>query len=125
MRITYLLLLFILVSCSCSEELPNYSKEEMLGFAYKADKNMQIKVGTIDKTLVDCKDYTPRCRTGFRVVLKGIKFNALLYNTKVEALEGAKRIRGYVARNWVFDEVRGEPVLERLIVKHLKAKPAF
>lgn len=125
MKLTYLLLSFILVSCSCSEELPNYDKKEMLGMAYEADPNMKIEVGTIDKTLVDCKDYVPRCRTGFRVVIKGIKFNALLYNDQKIALKAAKRIRGYVSRNWVFDEVRGEPVLERIVMKHLKAKPAF
>lgn len=125
MKFIWFIFLFILVSCSCSEELPNYSKEEMLGFAREADPNMKIKIGDLSKTLVDCKDYIPRCRTGFRVVLKGIKFNALLYNDQKTALIAAKRIRGFIARNWVFDEVRGEPVLERMVTKFLKGKPAF
>lgn len=112
-------------SCSCSEEKPNYGKEQMLEWARQADPEMKIKVGSMQKTLVDCRDYTPRCVIGYRVVLKELKFNALFYNDQEKALAAAKRIRGYYARNWVFDEVRGEPVLERLIKKHLKGKPAF
>lgn len=125
MKLFYLFFSFILVSCSCSKELPNYGKKEMMNFAFNADPKMEIKIGSISKALVDCKDYTPRCQTGFRVVLKGLEFNALLYKNQKSALKAAKRIRGYVARNWVFDEVRGEPILERIVVKHLKGKPAL
>jgi hypothetical protein len=49
----------------------------------------------------------------------------LYYLNQDRALKSAKRIRGYVSRNWVFDDVRGEPILERLIMKHMDAKPAF
>lgn len=114
-----------MTSCSCESELPNYSKQEMLSWAREADPNMTIKIGNLSKALVDCKEYTPRCRTGYRVVIKTIEFNVLEYQDQKAALAAAKRIRGYVARNWVFDEVRGEPVLERIVVKFLKGKPAF
>ena len=50
---------------------------------------------------------------------------ALFYDDQKDALKAAKRIKGYVSRNWVLDEVRGEPVLERFVVKYLKAKKAF
>lgn len=116
---------FLFVSCSCSEKKPIWTKEQMLGFAREADPNMKIKIGDLSKTLVDCRDYTPVCRTGYRVVIKNLMFNALEYNKPEDALVAAKRIRGYYSRNWVFDEVRGEPVLERIIKNNLKGKPAF
>lgn len=125
MRFFILILPLILSSCSCQEELPNYSRKEMLEWARQADPNMKIKVGDLTKALVDCKDYTPRCQIGYRVVMKTVEFNVLQYNDQKSALEAAKRVRGYVARNWVFDEVRGEPVLERIVTKHLRGKPAF
>lgn len=125
MKLISFLLIFTLVSCSCSEESPTWSKEEMLGFAKEADPKMQIKIGNLSKTLVDCKTYTPRCIIGYRVVIKGMMFNALTYPDQKTAINAAKRIRGYYSRNWAFDEVRGEPVLERIVVKYLKGKPAF
>ena len=125
MRLVYFLTFVLLTSCSCEKELPNYSRQEMLGWAYEADPNMKIKIGDLTKALVDCKDYTPRCQIGYRVVIKTVEFNVLEYATQDLALEAAKRIKGYVARNWVFDEVRGEPVLERIVVKYLRGKPAF
>lgn len=125
MRIISILLIGFLSSCSCEKELPNYSQKQMLAWAKEADPNMTIKVGDLSKALVDCNDYSPRCQIGYRVVLKTIEFNALMYTNQKDALKAAKRLRGYVARNWVFDEVRGEPVLERLVVKYLKGEPVF
>lgn len=125
MRLFIFLLAFILVSCSCSEDSPTWDKDEMLDFAREADPDMKIKIGDLSKTLVDCRDYIPRCLIGYRVVLKGLEFNALTYKDQKLAIKAAKRIRGYYSRNWVFDEVRGEPVLERIVIKYLKGKPAF
>jgi hypothetical protein len=125
MKLISFLILLSFYSCSCQEEIPNYTKEEMLEWAREADPGMKIEVGDLSKALVDCKDYTPNCRIGYKVVLKDLKFNALYYEVQENASICAKRIRGYQARNWVFDEVRGEPVLERIVVKYLKAEPAF
>lgn len=125
--ISILLFSFLLASCSCEEtEKPNYTKKEMMGWAYEADPNMKIELSTsLASALVDCRTYTPRCRIGYRVVLKGLKFNALYYEKQVPALEAAKRLRAYYARNWVFEEVKGEPILERIVIKYFKAQKAF
>lgn len=125
MKLIGFFILFLICSCSCQEEIPNYSKEEMLGWAREADPDMLIEVGDMTQALVDCRKYTPNCRIGYKVVLKDLKFNALYYEMQDDATKAAKRIRGYQARNWVFDEVRGEPVLERIVTKYLKAQPAF
>jgi len=120
-----LLLSLILYSCNEEEIKLNYSRDEMLGWARSADPTMQIKVGTIDKALVDCKDYKIRCRIGYMVVIKRLYMKALYYESQIDARESARRLKAYRSRNWVFDDVRGEPILERFVVDNLKAEKSF
>ena len=94
--------------------------------ARKGDPNLTMVVPkSIAHATVQCGDYTPVCRYGYRVVVKNLEMAVLFYETPAEALKSANRIRGYTARNWVLDDVRGEPVLERFVIKYLNAKPAF
>ena len=121
----YLFLIFILTGCF-SDKPMNYSREEFLEMAKKGEPNLRIVTpkGLTD-VIVNCRDYTPRCRYGYRVIVRNIQMVILFYEQQEDALKAAKRIRGYVSRNWVMDEVRGEPVLERYVTKYLKAKKAF
>ena len=121
----YLLLLFILTSCF-SDEKPNFSNQEFRAMAEQADPGFRIITPkSISESLVNCNEYKPACRYGFRVVIKNIEMVALYYEDQKNALAAAKRIREYVSRNWVLDEVRGEPVLEKFCTEHLEAKKAF
>lgn len=97
----------------------------MLEMARIADPNMQIEIGTIEKAAVTCGEYKIPCKTGYLVKLKKMEIKALYYEDQDSAMKSAKRLRAYIARNWVFDDVRGEPILERLVIKHMHAKPAF
>jgi hypothetical protein len=122
----YLLILFLFISCDSKEEpLPNITQGEMFSMATKADPNMKILIGTMQKAAVTCSEYKIPCKIGYLVRLKNMEIKVLYYINQDKALESAKRLRAYVSRNWVFDDVRGEPILERLIVKHMDAKPAF
>jgi hypothetical protein len=119
LKILFISLFFI----SCFDEsVPNYSRDEMLGFARAGDPTMEIKVGTIDKALVSCGEYKFPCKIGYMVVIKRLEMKALYYETQQEALESAKFLKAYRARNWVFDDVIGEPILERFVQKHLHAE---
>jgi hypothetical protein len=42
--------------------------------------------------------------------------------TEAQAISAAKKFRGYYARNWLFDDVTGEPVLEKFVTEKLEAK---
>jgi hypothetical protein len=55
------------------------------------------------------------------VVVHNIEMKFLYYENKTDALIAAKRIKGYVSRNWVLDDVSGEPVLEKFSKKFLGA----
>ncbi len=125
----YLLILLPLVLVSCfseeKERLPNISNKELLDMARVGDPELELVIPSdISQTLVNCSDYTPSCRYGLKAIVKKVEMRALYFENQDDALECAKRIKGYVSRNWVFDEVAGEPVLERFVVKYLKAKKA-
>ena len=106
--------------------LDNFSREEFLAMARKGDPNLKIRTPkSITDVLVNCNDYTPACRYGYRVIVKRIEMVVLYYEDQKNALKAAKRAKAYIARNWVLDEVRGEPILERFSTKYLEAKPAF
>ncbi len=121
----YLLLLCFILSCS-SDKAPTYSRQQIFKMARKGDPDLSLVAPkSISEAVIECRDYTPACRYGYKVIIKKITMIALFYEAPENALKAAKRIRGYTSRNWVFDDVRGEPILERFVVKHLEAKPAF
>jgi len=101
---------------------PNISQQAMIGMARGGDPEMHILVGNLTAALVDCKKYRPKCKIGYRVVIKKLSLDALYYETQEDALASANHIQQYLSRNWVFDNVVGEPILERFVVKHLFAK---
>lgn len=72
-----------------------------------------------------CNEYKPQCLFGYRIKVKQIELSALYYVSQKDAAESARHFRGYVGRNWAYDDVRGEPILERFVIKYLDAKKAF
>ena len=90
----------------------------------KGDPDLKVIIpGSISETVVDCNEYTPACRYGLKVIVKNISLKALFYDDQKNALSAAKRFNGYISRNWALDDVRGEPILERYVVKYLNAVP--
>jgi hypothetical protein len=121
----YLICLILLTSCF-KEERPTYTRGEFLKMAKEGEPELHvITPGSISEALVSCSDYTPACRYGYQVIVRKVRMIVLFYENPADAIVAAKRIRGYYSRNWVLDEVRGEPVLERYAIKHLNAKKAF
>ena len=120
------MLLFLLISACTKDELPIYTREEFLVMAREGAPDLKIVAPKdLSDRVVDCRDFTPECRYGYRVIVNEISFVTLYYEKAEDALVAAKRLKAYYSRNWVLDEVRGEPVLERFCTKHLKAKKAF
>jgi hypothetical protein len=125
MKYFLLISFFMVLSCNSDQKQPNITKGEMFKMATLADPGMKIQIGTMQKAAVTCEEYKIPCKVGYLVKIKNMEIKVLYYETQENALKSATRIRGYVSRNWAFDDVRGEPILERLIVKYMNAKPAF
>lgn len=122
----YLIMIVSVTSCSCSSEKPNLDQLQLLEMVREIEDNVELMVPpSIDKPLVYCHEYLPPCKAGYKVKLNGLEITALYYETKKNAKESAKSMRGYVFRNWAFDQVRGEPILERFFENKVKAKRMF
>ena len=57
-----------------------------------------------------------------RLVFKDLIFFAVSFENESQAKEEAIRLNQYYARNWLFDRVEREPVLEDYVIETFKAK---
>lgn len=118
MRIFFLLSILI---ASCTKEV-KYSKEALLSKALKADPTISF---TLPKSItegVNCSDYPEGCLSAHVVRVKNLDMIAVEFMSEDEAKLAAKKVRGYYVRNWLLDDVTGEPVLERFVTEGLEAK---
>lgn len=105
---------------ACSKEV-RYSKEAMLSKAQAADPSVSLIMPKADQ-VIHCADYTPVCLSAHIVKVKDLEFIAVEYTTEPEAKAAAAKYRGFYYANWFFDDVAGEPVLEKFVQEGLEAK---
>lgn len=122
MKIILFLLLSLTFSCNDKKEEPNYSKEALYKLAQDADPNVTFVLPKSINEGVNCSSYSDGCMSAHIVKVKNIDLIAVEYPSKADAIWAAKKIRAYYVRNWVLDDVRGEPVLEKFVEKYLGAK---
>lgn len=115
------LTLIILLLASCTKEL-KYSKEQLYAKAKKADASTTFILPKSMTGGVSCSDYPPGCLSAHIVEVQKLELIAVEFSTVAEAEFAAKKVRGFYARNWLFDDVKGEPVLERFVTESLEAK---
>ncbi len=88
-----------------------------------ADSSMLPKKDEEGNVLVTFNDYSP----GINLIeSQGLKYKRLDYvavsfATEVQARNEALRLNQYYARNWLFDHVEGEPILEDYVIETFKA----
>lgn len=109
-----------MLTLSCTKEV-KYSKEALLKKAQNADSSVTIVIPKMEEG-IRCDEYTPPCFSGHLVKIKNLDMLALEYLSQEDAIQAAKKYRGYYTGNWFFDDVAGEPLLEEFVTKHLDAK---
>ncbi|HXH73496.1 MAG TPA: hypothetical protein VNJ08_00925 [Bacteriovoracaceae bacterium] len=119
MKITLFLLLF--AACKSTEEL-NFTKEQLFAKAKEGDPTLQFVLPKTMNDGVHCTDYAPGCLSGHTVKVKGLDLIAVEFMNEDQAILGAKKVKGYYTRNWVLDDVSGEPILEKFAEEILEAK---
>lgn len=117
-----ILLCLSILNASCTKEL-KYSKEELLDLAQKKDSSVKVILPKSITEGISCSEYTQGCLAAHIVQVQGLDFIAVEFMTTADASYGAKKVRGYYVRNWMFDDVRGEPILERFVEKLEAKKP--
>jgi hypothetical protein len=118
---SFSVLFFIFLFMSCTKEL-RYSKEEIYAKAKAADASATFILPKSMAEGVSCGDYPEGCISGHIVQVQKLDFIAVEFATEDQAKFAAKKVRGYYVRNWLFDDVTGEPVLEKFVMQSLEAK---
>lgn len=110
-----------MLTASCTKEV-RYSKEELLAKAQEADPSVTVVLPKSMSEGVQCSDYSEGCLSAHIVKLKNLDMIAVEFMSEADAVYAAKKFRGYHVRNWLLDDVAGEPVLEKFVIDHLEAK---
>ncbi len=105
----------------CTKEL-KFTKEQLYSKALKADSSTSFILPKNLSDGVHCTDYSEGCVAGHNVQVRKLDFIAVEFMNEAQAKHAAKKVRGYYSRNWLFDDVAGEPILERFVTEHLEAK---
>ncbi len=114
-------ILLSILSASCTKEV-RYSKEDLLKKAQAAEPSVQLILPRTINDGISCSAYTEGCVSGHTVKVKDLDLIAVEFMTEEQAKYAAKKIRGYYVRNWIFDDVTGEPLLEEFVSRVLDAK---
>jgi hypothetical protein len=112
-----LFFLFLISSISCSKEV-KYSASEMWKLAYTKDPSIELVLVTDPAKRILCENYEVKgCvfGSGKRIKVRLIELIAIEFASEEDAKNAAKYYNQYYARNWFFDDVKGEPVLESFI----------
>ena len=113
-------LILALVVISCAKE-KKFSQDEIILMG----QDVEPKATAVPAAGADapsCAVYSEGCKSLFYIDVQGLKLIAVEFAHESEALLAAKKFRGYYSRNWFFDDVTGEPRLERFVTTGLKAK---
>lgn len=109
---------------SCSENKKDeliLDKPTVMDMAKKVDPEIvEVLPESLDKGL-KCSDYAPGCVGAFVVRTRLVEYNMIRFDSVDHARRKATELNQYYLQNWVFDEVRGEPVLEDFVKKAFKA----
>lgn len=117
-----LLNLSILLFFACSKKELKYSKEDLYAKARAAEPSVTFILPKNMNEGVSCANYSDGCLAGHTVEVRKIAMIAVEFMTEEQAMYAAKKYRGYYSRNWLFDDVTGEPTLEKFVVEVLEAK---
>ena len=121
----YFFTVLFLASCSCSKEEPTLSPSQMWRLAQKAEPDIElvpIPTGMEHKRVL-CENYGPGCveGSGKRIKVKRVELITIQFDTVAAARKEARRLDQYHFANWLFDEVKQEPVLKHFVRKVFNA----
>lgn len=114
MKIVIVFFLILLSACSKKEE--KIPRDVMLSKAMTYDPELKIVIPSNIKEGVHCTDYGPGCVGGHTVVHKNLPFIVVEFDSEENARKEAIRVKQFYSKNWLFDDVKNEPPLEKFVV---------
>ncbi|WP_127717385.1 hypothetical protein [Halobacteriovorax sp. HLS] len=118
------LFFLLLIFSSCSKDL-KYPASEMWSLAYKKDPSIELILVTDPARRILCENYKVKgciVGSGKRIKVRLVELIAIEFESEKDAKAAAKAYDQYYARNWFFDDVKGEPVLEDFVKSVYDAK---
>lgn len=116
------LILFIFAGCSCDIHDIIITKSMMLKLAQEEDPSVEVIIPKEITGGVKCTSYDPGCTGAFQAKVRDVEIVLVEFKEEEQARKQAYKIDQYYAKNWVFDDVTGEPVLEKFVTKVYNAK---
>jgi hypothetical protein len=110
-----------ILSASCTKEV-KYSKEALYSKATKADPTVTFVLPRSITEGASCTDYSEGCVSAHIVKVQNLELIAVEFMNEANAIYAAKKYKGYYLGNWLFDDVSGEPILEKFVTEKLEAK---
>lgn len=123
MKFFFSIISFVLVftfhGCSKKSNAPSvkYTVEEFDSLAHEASLNKE------KSDTPQFSDYSPGVNRleSKSLIYKRLAFFAISFENEDQARSEAMRLNQYYARNWLFDRIQGEPVLEDYVIEAFKA----
>lgn len=97
----------------------------MWKMAYAKDSSIELVIVNEPAKRILCENYRVKgCikGSGKRIKVRLVDLIAIEFDTEENARAAALAYNQYYARNWFFDDVKGEPVLESFIKEVYNAK---
>lgn len=114
----FIVIIFGIFFSSCSES-DRYTTTQMWRMAQKVEPNIQlvpIPTHETDRRIL-CENYGEGCikGSGRRLLVRRVELVAIEFETAELAEKQAQKINQWHAKNWLFDDVTNEPVLESFV----------
>lgn len=121
----FLILTLILISCSSKDK--NLLETDLWARAYKVEPGIVVVLPKeLGQEVVVCSDYPKGCTRGRQIRVKNVAMNVVEFENEKLAQRAAIILKQYYHRNWIFDDVSGEPILEEFVKKAFNAvKPSL
>lgn len=117
------ILALLLLCIACSEKEVVYTKEQMMAMGPKdSTDKVELLLARNINDVIPCSNYGEGCLSVHRLQARKLEFIAVEFATSAEAIVGSKKIRGWRVKNWLFDDVEGEPELMDWIQKYYQAE---
>ena len=105
-------------------ESTQYTRREFYQLGKKSAPQLKIVRPGEEERWSSCFDYGRGCEEILNLSYQGVSFICVRYQDAGQAIQFGRSIDAYVAKNWLLDDVSGEPILERFVQRAWKAQKA-
>ena len=123
MKLSFFILIFLVLVSACTKEL-KYDKTQMYKMGTKVEPTLELILPKDINSGIKCSDYGKGCLSGVTAKVRLVEIILVEFDTEENARNEALKLDQYYTRNWLLDDVRGEPLIESFVKQAFNAKKA-